>query len=181
MSTGSIANIADALAGQLSGVAFKLGEEFVPETRAPPRIVMVPLRDRFSSAQWHPVTSASKRSPKNIGTRIVGVKFHVWAAKASGDTTSYPDIRAVELLVDRLLIAIRNISVGSYTLLDGELQSADAGQLGRLYILTCEFQLPIVPATPTTAQTTWANVNQMTGDIILPSGEVEVVTPPPIP
>lgn len=173
----SLADIADTLSDALSGVTFKFGAEFISDNDAPPRVVMVPARDTFDTAQANRLTKPAE--PRSRGTRWAGVMFHVWAAGDESSEDSYPHIRAVEALTDRLIIAMRDAAFGAYRLEEGELQLADTGHFGRVYVFGAKFALPIVPAESPTEQTTFTNVDELSGGI--PNIPDAVEDPPPDP
>lgn len=140
----SIADVVESIEAALPGVVVLLGEEFQNENALPPRVVFIPRDDRFgpprSVDRGHGAASAA--------TRGVGLEVRVWGAATEEArlTDRYADLRAAELLLDKVLIAIRATCQGSFDFEQGEWTATSPSQLGRLYALRVRIYLPVVPA-----------------------------------
>lgn len=169
-----IADIAAANAALMTGVATWVGEEYLINNDAPPRVIWVPTRDQFDGALRYskPPTAMT---PRSIFTRRAGCQIHVWGAGTVVDTNPYKDIAATELLLNRFLYMLRQVAYGAFTLTGGSwLPKANRGELGRCYLLDVTFDIPVVPAPADDATTsvTLTNVDPMSGTAVFPGSEV---------
>ena len=143
----SIVDVVDLIAATLAArsvpVPVTIGQEFQASNTSPPSVLFVPRGDRFEAA------SARHRSPRThetVATRSVGLEARIWGAAEEDAPGLNPDLRAAELLVDKVIIAIRDtLGSGAFQLEDGEWADASAVQLGRLYLLRFRVSLPVVP------------------------------------
>lgn len=140
----ALADIVAAHATLLTGVSTVLGEENLDRNDAPPRVCWVPAGDTFQSASR--VRPSSSVWPRSVGTRIAGVELHIWAAPAADDVTAYKELRATELLVDRVVYYLRRVAGGAFVLNGGRWLPVSDNHLGRVYVLNVLFSIAIVPA-----------------------------------
>jgi hypothetical protein len=151
-------------------VTCKLGEEFVADNDAPPRVVFVPSADRYTVQMRSAGTSP--RTPRSPRTRMAGLKLHCWAAKDAADSTAYADLSAAELLVHRVVCALHSISHGAVEFEGGEWTPAGLDHHGRVYTLSVRLALPITPPVPTTTSVTVLHVDDVTATMDFPSSDV---------
>jgi hypothetical protein len=120
----------------LVGCSVLIGREYVTETTAPPRIVMVPVRSK-----WGPPKSAShtpgtieKRAQvaqRAIATEGVVCEVHVWGQATPPDPRR--DFDATRALSHQLIQSVKLLTSGNYELMDGAWadQVASASQLNK--------------------------------------------------
>jgi hypothetical protein len=164
----ALADVIAPISALLTGVTCQVGSEFVSVNDVPPRVIWVPTMDRFDGAQRH---GAGYRSVK---TRVARCDVHVWGAAAAGDVTAFKELRATELLLNRLICFIHQVAHGAYELEGGDWGAAGISQYGRLYVLKVAFRIPVVPAEADQDETTttFDDVNDMEGTAVMPSGDV---------
>lgn len=170
----SIADVVDSigelLAAYATPIPVKLGEEYVNENGTPPNVVFVPGEDRFEPAR----SRNRDRLHPSIATRSVALEARIWGAGLPAveadpdadppveayDPGSYPDIRATELLVDRVLLALQTTCGGSMRLEGGNWLPASPSIFGRIYVLRCRVEIPVVPTEDEAESlvTTWTEV-----------------------
>lgn len=174
----ALADVVAAHAALLTGVTTQLGEEYVQENAAPPRVVWVPTAHSYDSAGRVGASSAA-RHPRSWGTRVAGVDLHVWAAGTKEDTDPYKDLRACELLCDRVLFFLRVVAFGSFVANGGQWLPVSRNHAGRTCVLRFLFNLPIVPAAAddSSVLTSFTNVDGMEGTqvsnpLTTPTGDV---------
>lgn len=155
----SIADAVDLIEAALPGVTVRLGEEYQQENNVPPRVVFIPRNDRYAPSR---VRDRDRFHTASILTRGVGLEARIWGLADPDvvDPPSYPDLRATELLVDKVLLKLRAICEGSIEFEDGEWMPTSAMQSGRGYILRVRIGLPVVPtdADATVETTSWTEV-----------------------
>ena len=121
-----------------------LGAKFLKGTGAPPRVVIVPTRDRFGPTQ----NNGDDAAPQVL-TCFAGAEVHIWAA----------DIPSTEALRNAVLCAIYTLAEGSYDLegpagwSDKDIDGAQVKN-GALYIFTLHVQMPVTDAGYTLATVT---------------------------
>jgi hypothetical protein len=154
----SIADAIISVAALLTGVDVKLGQEHVPANASPPRVVFVPRAERFQAAS----SRDRAHGHRSRATRAVGLEARIWAAATDEDREDdeYADLRATELLVDRVVIALDELLHGSIVFEDGEWADTGPAVTGRLYILRFRLLMPVVPTDEdaTTQTTAWTEV-----------------------
>lgn len=172
----ALADVVDAVAALLPGVAVKCGAEFVTRNDAPPRVIFVPSADEFPGAARQGPAGVGQphfgRGPRPLKTRAAGVDIHVWAAGAPEDTSETKDLRATEALLHRVVAAIHRVAHGSYRVERALWPAASDGHHGRLAILSAVFLLPVLelenPAVTTATITTFGNA-ELTSTLDLPA------------
>lgn len=130
-----VQEIVDALAAALPGARVLLGPEHLAAHASPPRIVVVPGRDRFSSPR-HGRDAGGKVLP-SVRTRTIGLDVHIWGI----------DYEDVEAMLDALILALDSLGRTSHEIVSGtwvDSQAAPWLQHGRAYVLLCTFDAPIV-------------------------------------
>lgn len=138
----SIADTIDLVKAQLPTIPMELGEEYQQTLTAPPYVVFVPRGDRFS----RPSGRVSQQSlHTSVQTRMVGLEARIWAAAVPTATDSYADLRATELLVDKVIIALHAVCQGSIEFEDSEWSPTGPAQQGRQYLLRFRVQVPVTP------------------------------------
>jgi len=116
--------------------SFGLGEDATTESAAFPRIVWIPRSGRADN--WNSRVSADgKRNPRFRWSRNLHFEVHVWAK----------DIDAVETLAEQLVQAIHFMTVGSYSMVGEEWNTASATQSGILGVFTFEIRMPFCSET----------------------------------
>lgn len=144
-----IATFVDAVAETLgAGVPVRLGEEFVQDTDAPPRVTFVPQTDTFGPPRRARSLGQALQPSASIATRNVGLEARVWGAapeETDFEANPYAHLRATELLLDRVMLAIHAMGLGSVTFEGGEWAPTSVAQFGRLYLLRFRVELPVVP------------------------------------
>lgn len=158
----SIADVIDLIAAALPSVTVRFGQEYQNENEAPPRLVFVPRGDRFMPASSRASAPVVRSIHSSLATRAIGLEARIWAAADpdADPVPSYADLRAAELLVDKVIHAIHTVCSGSYALEDGEWMDTSHAQAGRLYLLRLRIMVPVVPTDDdaTVAKTTWTDV-----------------------
>lgn len=140
----SIADVVERFSTELGAVLVKLGEEYQNQNEVPPSVVIIPRGDRYSAASAR-VTPRS--ALVSVATRAVGCEARIWAAatEEARALDTYADLRATELLVDRVVLALHAAAHGSLFLEDGEWLPTSLVQYGRMYVLRFRVALPVVP------------------------------------
>jgi hypothetical protein len=167
-----LADVISEMATVLSDVAMDFGSDRLnAQAQVPPRVTWVPTPDSFGGAQrTGPGYTPLARS---VVTRQGGVTLHVWGAGARSSTDKYKDLRATELLVDRVICALKQVAWGAYSLEGGSWADAGPGNWGRVYMLNVRFKFPVVPQPANDANTTVTITSlQEVGTEGLPSGDV---------
>lgn len=150
-----IQDVVDALTPLLPGVPVLVGKKYIAADGVPPRVVLVPSRDRIAPPQR---VGGVQRA---IHTRFAGVQMHVWGA----------DVATTEALVHQVLVAIRAavstlgvlvIAPDGYKALDGGWLDNSWAQLGEVWVGNLEFAFPVTaPALPTQTITSIPQTNQL--------------------
>lgn len=142
----SIADVVDAVATALPGITVRLGQEYQQENETPPRVVFIPRDDRFGPAQ---TIDRDRFHTPSAATRGVGLEVRIWGDPNrfadEDEAPSYPELRATELLVDTVIIALRNACRGSIAFEQGEWVDTSVMAAGRLYSLRVRIDVPVVP------------------------------------
>lgn len=153
----SIVDVVDAIAAILAArtvpVPVAFGQQNISVHGAPPSVVFVPRGDRFSAPTMR--NNSPGRTHNSAATRGTGLQARIWGAAEEGATGTDPDVKATELLVDKVIIAIRD-AVGSngFALEDGEWADTSGAEHGRLYLLNMRVFVPVVPAEEDASETT---------------------------
>lgn len=147
----SVADTVDLVEALLTGVSVKLGEEYVNENNFAPVAVFVPKGDMVGAPRMRDRAHSSQVS---IATRSAGLECHIWGAAADPPVGSYPDVRATELLVDRVIIALNTIYGGNIIWEQSDWMGASAMIAGRGYILRFRVDIPVVPTEDDAENTT---------------------------
>lgn len=143
-------------------VTWELSQSALPKHGAPPRMIWVPTRDRFTAAQKRP-------GPHSVMTVMAGFSVTLWGTS----------IDAVETLRERLCRALRAV------LGDEPFREATAGAwvadigattLGAAYVLTSSVAMDVpraaaAPATATPTSVTLDTTRSTTGDGFTDAGE----------
>lgn len=178
-----IATVEAQLAADGVGVAVtsRLGAEHAARLDSyPPLLVWIPTSDEFLVHQArHPAVPRQKRM---YFLRRAGVELHLWA-KGSADPAvdPYHDLKALELLVDRVLVAIHHVSHGSVSVKGGSFKPGALDTLGRAYVLELSFDLPVVPNSPEATAVTLTTVqggSTLTSTMDFPASDVTGVPAP---
>lgn len=149
-----IADIFEAVAerAELDGVELMLGGEFLDIQTTAARIVWVPTADSFRPGRIQAgLTPGDLTKPKSVGTRIAGVRCRVWAkADGAGNVAdSVAEVRALEQLVERLVLAVHACCYGSFAVVALEWLDQDGApllQYGRACDVSFTFEVPIARA-----------------------------------
>jgi hypothetical protein len=118
-----------------------LGAKNLKGTGAPPRVVIVPTRDRFGPSQ------NIGADPPQILTCFAGAEVHCWAA----------DVPTTEALRNAVLCALMTLAEGSFDLegpagwSEKDIEGAQVLN-GSLYIFSLHVQMPVTDAPYTTAE-----------------------------
>lgn len=147
-----IADIYEAVRARPILAAFEhyIGGEFLDVNTEAPRFVWVPGRDRFRPGRIQTgLTPGDRAAPHSILTRIAGVKIRLYAKKAAGEgnvADTVGEVRALEDMARKLLVAIEQLAWGSWTA-DDLVWTDDDGapliQYGRAADLNVTFEVPI--------------------------------------
>lgn len=173
----SIADVVDlfetelAAIGTAGAVPVFLGEEFIQENNSPPQVVFVPAPDRFM-----PRRSRDRvKGRESIATRSVGLTVRIWAEGSQQGSRSYADVRATELLLDKVCVALRSVLEGNVDFEGGEWMPTSPAQLGRIYLLRIRVDIPVVLTDDDApeATTTYTKVIEAAGD---PVGSAAAIT-----
>lgn len=145
--------------GLPGGTTIDLGSEFLfDQSRAPPRIVAVPVDGIFGPSE------TQRRQPRSLGVVHENIQMHLWARGREGVEGS--DFTACEDLRANLLQVLRDLAVGSFTL-SGQSWPQQAGeeitQFGRSLVLEVRLELPIVPTVRQTDTAEAAHLTQTNG------------------
>jgi hypothetical protein len=131
----------------LVGVTSALGAEYRDEMASGSRMVWELTSDTFVKGQRTNMPGAQTREPKNIGTRVAGVRVRVWGEGLAATKTPAGDIAAVEELVRKLLVAVHETCWGSYQVASLDWVAADGAELvqqGRCCDVGLRFDVPIM-------------------------------------
>lgn len=164
-------------APDLAGIDHEIGAEHLAANAEPPRVVWVPTVDGVVPGQGRRNTSV--KEPKSVMTRRAGCFIRCWAK--SNSESSVDDVRAVEQLVNRVLVAIHEAAFGSYEVTAVEWVSADGGelmQLGRCADIRVSFDVPVTKTASATATLAVITSAEMEGTADFPTSDV-TSTPPP--
>lgn len=162
----------------LVGVEHAIGAEYLDVMSAPPRVVWVPTTDAIISGQGRRNTTA--KEPKSLLTRRAGVRIRCWA-KAEASDDSVDEVRAVEELVRRVLVAIHETCFGSYEATGVEWIGGDGqevAQFGRCADIVCTFEVPVTKDASALATLAVITTAEMTGETQFPNSVVSA-TPSP--
>jgi hypothetical protein len=143
----SLADIILAINARLPAeVNKRFGSEFLAEAVAPPRVVWVPERDTFGPPGRHgsPATGISLGGARTFMTRIQQVAVHIKAAGADDSEDEYKHLRALDVLVNRVIVAIYEVARGSVTVDDGEHVPIQVTGHARSYMLHVSFRIPVI-------------------------------------
>jgi hypothetical protein len=170
----SIADVIDQVKALLTDVRVELGEEFQQENVAPPSVVFIPRDDQFSPAR---VRDRAAFHTPSILTRRVGMEIRIWGAadEAANLDASAPDLRATELLVDKVLLAINDVARGAVAYESGDWMPTGGSHHGRLYVARVRFDLPVVPADENAAVVTTTFTRVVEGANV-PAGSAAAIT-----
>lgn len=127
-----IRDLTEALAKALPEIPILLGPEHLSAHAAPPRIVVVPSRDRFEAPR-------QGRDGRSVRTRILGLDVHFW-----GRDLDYSD---TEAMIHAFLFALDSMARTSCEIVGGTWVDAQAApwlQHGRAYVLLVTFDVPVV-------------------------------------
>jgi hypothetical protein len=144
---------ADAL---LAGITSRFGGQSLDLEDSPPRVVWVPKRLDFAGKR----VQGTGPSVQSMLTRTQDVEIHIWAKAADGDFSDGGPFAAAELLLDRVLWAIRNATLGNFRVTGGDWTPDSVEQLGRELVINVTFDLPVV-LQPSDDASTLATVTQV--------------------
>lgn len=161
----------------LVGVEQDIGAENLDVNAVAPRMVWVPTGVRFERGGG--VRSASRDEPRTPVTRYQSVKIRVWGKSLDSDLP-VDDIRAVENLINHLVVAINDGAHGSVTFEGGEwVEGGEIAQYGRAFDVNCTFMIPVIRDLRVDAQTsaeiTTVNNADITGRMDFPPYSATVV------
>lgn len=135
------------------GIAAHIGAENVDYAGDDlPRMVWVPGIDTFRPGKIRTSIDdpSQESSPlrQSFLTRVASVKVHLWAKSEKQKSTPLDDIRAMEDLLRRVLVAVRNTVPGNFTASDflwsgGRSEGQEIAENGRYGILSLSFEVPI--------------------------------------
>lgn len=168
----------------LASVTSVLGAERREEFDVPPRLVWMPSSDTFEAGKRVNApnsTTLTQHKQASVGTRWAGVRVLVWAESTAADKTPEADVRAVEDLVRKLLVAVHEECFGNYRVSGMEWTGADGAELvqqGRACLVSMAFAVPIFKDAPTTGTLAVINTSGMEGTLDLPDSDV-TATPSP--
>lgn len=132
----SVVDVLTAISTLLPGGTLTvIGDEFVGSNVTRPQSVAFALgQDAYQPPR-------QRGPPKSFRTRVATVQATIWGKGA--DKTVDGDIRAVESLLEALLVATERTVGGSYDVVGGQWMGAGPNQNGRAYALTLTFDLPV--------------------------------------
>lgn len=133
----SIVDVLEAVGELLPpGTQYEIGEELVGSNAVRPQSVVFALgQDAYQAPRQRP-------GAKSIRTRVATVQAMIWAVGT--EKTARADMRAVEALLDALLVAVERTVGGSFDVGGGQWIGATPNQKGRAYSLALSFDLPVV-------------------------------------
>lgn len=166
-----IANIFTAVSASayLTGIEQYLGAEFLDVNTAAQRMVWFPTADTFDGGRGRQNIAIGSKISKR--TRFAGVTVRIWAKSSASNPTSVDEIRAVEQLLNKLIVALHDLGRGSYDI-QGCTWQTDGQQIlqyGRTVDLQIVLTIPVyksdddvltVDNQTTTTMTTFVNANQ---------------------
>ena len=167
---------ADAL---MSGVTAHYGSQGLDLEDSPPKLVWIPKDITFAAKR----VQGTGIQAMSMMTRVQQAEVHVWASAAPGDLTEGGPFLATELLLDRVLWAIRNaVGPATFNLISARWTDDSVDHLGREVVLLVSFDLPVVlqpTDDPTTTAilthvvpTTNPATSSMTETLALPHGDL---------
>ncbi len=162
----------------LAGIDCAIGAEHIDANAAPPRVVWVPTADSITPGQGRRNTTA--KEPKAVLTRRAGVRIRCWG-KAEASDDAVDDIRAVEELVRRVLVAIHETCFGAYEATAIEWVGGDGqevAQYGRAADVVVAFEVPVMKDASPLATLAVITTAEMTGEVQFPNSVVSA-TPSP--
>ena len=158
------------LAALLPDVKVVMGAWEKDANEAPPRIVLVPSRDRFSAAVTARVLTGTTE-PKVIATNKVGLAARIWGDPSGSEDYGFTE---TELLRDRFVSALVTAVGFDFTLGDGEWVGGLTDN-GKIYGLSFTLDTPIVDALGQHATTT---VTSEPAALTITGGDGEAVSVP---
>lgn len=165
----ALAVLQTAITARVSGVTFFTGARHVDNNAPPPRIVWIPLREKYTHGPTRGRGSGYVPAPtapeaRAVGVRAVTVGAHVWT-----DTFD-----ATEALLDAVLKSAHATARGSFDADSIEWETDSHSQRGEA--VTCELTLnvPVLDEAPTVAQLTAVSpdtTGAIAGDNIIENGD----------
>jgi hypothetical protein len=158
----ALADIIEAVQAELTGIPVYLGDEHnhLQDTNVAPRIVFVPVEDRFTGASR---TRSQGTTPRTLKTRRTGCDVSVWAAAAPEEAVvPTANLRACETLLHELVSAIHRVCAGSHEIERADWPTESQSHLGSMCVLRVWFHVPVI--IPPRHETTSAAVFTTFGD-----------------
>jgi hypothetical protein len=140
--------------------AIVLGRQHVLEQYAPPRVVFIPTKSKFSARSvstaapfaGNPTPELLKEwQQRSIRTEEITFEVHVWGVSdtTQGEVNPDADFDATQLLYQAVILSVHKLTVGRYELLDGEWADQRAGatqhmKYGHEFVFGLRFGTPVL-------------------------------------
>lgn len=135
----------------LAGIEHAIGREGESENCLPPRVVWVPKVGRIMKSPIR--TGAGPATPRPVLAIAHEVRILLWAKSDTVRAGTADEIRAVEELARRVLVAIHDTAAGAYEPRELEWlgDGSERSQLGAAAHLVVDFMVPVTRQQPAAA------------------------------